>query len=109
MSSQAKLDDYSLDLLLHAARSFEWEKSGELSDSVTRFLKQVHSALDPTSLDLFRLDDIAAMSKAYWDWTADRPQKKLLRVRQAEDRNGQTLRYKVLELCLPDMPLLCVP
>ena len=106
MSSQAKLDDYSLDLLLHAARSFEWEKSGELSDSVTRFLKQVHSALDPTSLDLFRLDDIAAMSKAYWDWTADRPQKKLLRVRQAEDRNGQTLRYTVLELCLPDMPFI---
>ncbi len=106
MSLQNSLDDSSFELLVHAAKNFSWDGTNLVTEEIQSFLKQVHSALDPTSLDLFRLDDIASMSREFWDWTADRSAGSLVRIRSALDRNGQKLGYSVLEICGPDMPFI---
>lgn len=107
MASDGFLDRSSLELLIHAAKTLPWDKEDELHDEVKDFLTQLHSALDPTSLAIFRLDDLASMARDYWGWTETRPNgEALVRTRRVTSRNKDPMNYTVLEICVQDMPFI---
>lgn len=109
MSADVFIDKSSLELLLLSAKNIPWgaSSSEELSAASISFLSQLHSALDPSSLDMFRLDDLASTAKDFWDWSHIRQQgETLIRTKRVTGRQGAPLNFTTLEICGPDMPFI---